>query len=221
MTKPKKIGIYGGTFNPIHFGHLRSALEVAEKCRLDKVFFVPSSLPPHKTYKDLASAADRLAMVRLGVRGNPRLGASSIEVFRGGPSYTVETLAHFRKLFGADAELFFILASDAFAEISTWRDVPGLFELAGFLVMTRPGHAMPEFSKALGPQVKGQFKRGSDGRFVHKSGHAIEPVDVTLLDISSSDIRSRIRQGLSVRYLVPESVFRYLAKRELYVRETV
>lgn len=218
MAANKRIGILGGSFNPVHTGHLRVAEEVLEIRDLDRVYLVPCHIPPHKSARDMAPAGARLHMARLATQGNRRLGVCDFEITRNTPSYTLETLGYFRKRFGRKARLFFILGADAFAEISSWYRYRSLFEAAGFIVMTRPGHDPFDLPGALGPEAAREFKPDRSGRgFVHTSGNALWPTEVTLLDISASGIRARRKKGLSIRYLVPDPVYRYIRRRGLYL----
>jgi nicotinate-nucleotide adenylyltransferase len=134
-----RLGLFGGTFNPIHIGHLRAAVEVREAFNLDKLLLIPSASPPHKNAGDIASAEDRLEMVRLAVKGTPYLEASDVELARSGLSYTIETLRYFQGHFGPGSTIHFIVGVDAFSEITTWKSYKQLFATAHFIVMTRPG----------------------------------------------------------------------------------
>jgi nicotinate-nucleotide adenylyltransferase len=215
-----RIGIFGGTFDPIHFGHLRVAEEVRERHRLDVVTFVPNRVPPHKPGLRPAPGVARLEMIRLAVRGHRAFAVSDLELRRRGPSYTIDTLAHFRHLHGDDAELVFILGTDAFAEIGSWRKPDELFTRADFVVMTRPGTRMPDPAAVLPARLAALFRRskGPDGAAIwrHASGHAIRPTPVTALDISASDIRARVARGESIRFLTPDPVVRYSRRAGLY-----
>ncbi len=212
-----RVGVFGGTFNPIHIAHLRAAEEVAEHFRLDRVLFVPSANPPHKTARDLAPASQRLAMVRMAIAGNPRFRASSLELRRRGWSYSVDTLRALRQRLGPRADLYFILGQDAFREIDTWHEYEQLFWLAHFVVTSRPPHGAKAEKSLLPVAVRSRFcylpgRRG----FVNDRGYRIHFYDVTALDISSSDIRARAARGASIRYLVPPGVRDYIARHRLY-----
>jgi nicotinate-nucleotide adenylyltransferase len=213
-----RIGVFGGTFNPIHFGHLRAAEEVAEALALDRVLLVPSAQPPHKAGGDaLAPGPVRLAWVEAACAGNPRLAASDVEVARGGASYTVDTL---RAL--ADehaARPVFIIGSDAFAELGTWREPKQLFALADFAVMARPG-TPGRLADWIPETLRGEFALDPSGeRARHRAtGGELRAVAIPALAISSSDIRARVRTGRSIRYLVPESVRRDIEASGVYSR---
>jgi nicotinate-nucleotide adenylyltransferase len=214
-----RIGVLGGTFNPIHLGHLRAAEEVAEALELDRVLLVPSAQPPHKAGGDaLAPGAMRLAWVEAACAGNPRLSACDIEIARGGASYTVDTL---RALADSNTgRLVFIIGSDAFAELGTWREPKQLFALADFAVIARPGtpgHLADWIPEAL----RGEFALDPGGdRARHRAtGGDLRAVAIPALAISSSNIRDRVRTGRSIRYLVPEAVRRDIEASRIYAVE--
>jgi nicotinate-nucleotide adenylyltransferase len=219
----RRIGIFGGTFNPIHYGHLRMAEEIAEGFALDRVYLVPSARPPHKGEMGLAAAADRLAMVRRAVRGNPRLFACDYECRQSGPSYAVATLERFRRRFPA-AELFFLIGWDAWREIATWHRWSRLFELADFVVFSRGEEKLDcgEGAAGLFPFALQALFCYEGGRCYRcRTGRRLHFVSTTRLDISSSRIRELAAAGCSLRYLVPDGVLRYLEERRLYCREPV
>jgi len=213
----RQVGIYGGTFNPIHVGHLRAAEEVAEALDLERVLFVPSALPPHKTEDPrdaIASAAQRLAWVRLAVEDNPRFAADPIEVERGGASYLVDTLRALREReadpAGGFADLVFLVGCDAFAEMGSWREPRELFRLASYAVTTRPPVRAGRLGDWLPDVVKEDVAIASDGRSGrHRSAPTwLRLVEIAGVDVSSSDVRCRLREGRTVRYLLPEAVRR-------------
>lgn len=192
-----RIGLYGGTFDPVHLGHLRAAENAREGLGLDLVVFLPSALPPHRG-APLTAAADRLAMARLATAPHPRFEAWDAELRRPGPSYTVETVAALLSERPQDAFLL-VVGADTWPEMTTWRDPERLFSLVEVAVVDRPGFSSPA---AEPPPFPG-------ARRIHRvSGPA--------LPISSTAIRERARQGLSVRYLVPDPVADYIAARRLY-----
>ena len=212
-----KIGIFCGTFYPIHWGHLRSAEEVGETYRLNRVYFVPASLPPHKRGRTTTPARDRLQMVRLAVARNPRFSVSTVELARPGLSYSIDTIREFAsKLKKADS-LYFIIGLDAFREIGTWKDFAEIFSLCNFIVTSRPGSKENDPLKGTGVAVKKlfcyDFKRKN---YRHRSGTRVHFIELTDIAISASEIRALVRQGKSIRYLVPPSVETYLQRRGLY-----
>lgn len=207
-AKPGGVGLFGGTFNPIHFGHLRAAEEVAEALGLERVLFIPCATPPHKREADgdpLASARERLAWVERALRGNPRFAVDPLEIERGGASYSVDTVRALRERLGTTP--VFLIGSDAFRELGTWRDPGALLRLAHFAVVTRPPETgtLPEWlAEPLAKEIE-WARDGRSGR--HRDGGPwLRLVAITALDISSSAIRRRLREGRSVRYLLPEDV---------------
>ncbi len=212
----ERIGLFGGTFNPIHYGHLRPAEEIYEAFQLRRVIFIPAAQPPHKKGKILASAL-RVEMVRLAIAGNPHFALSEVEVQRPGKSYSIETITHFREAFGPVAELYFILGLDAFLEIATWKEYRALFELCHFIVMTRPGVGK-NFTPGLLPvELAKNFCYDDKKRaYAHPSGFSLYPKEITALDISATKIRENLHQGRSVKYLVPPGVEAFIHTHKLY-----
>lgn len=206
-----RVGVYGGTFNPIHLGHLRAAEEVAEALALERVLFVPSAEPPHKVEEAgdrLAPAPLRLAWVRAALADNPRFAVDDIEVRRGGASYSVDTLRSLGERLAPERPVF-LIGHDAFALIGSWREPERLFELAHWAVTTRPpvvaAGRLPDW---LPPGAQEAFEMSPDGRLGRhrEAGTWVRQVEISALDISASDIRARVRDGRSVRYLLPESI---------------
>ncbi|HYA28231.1 MAG TPA: nicotinate-nucleotide adenylyltransferase [Acidobacteriota bacterium] len=212
-----KIGIFGGTFDPIHWGHLRSAEEVSETFGLDRVFFIPASIPPHKRGQTRTPARDRLNMVRLAVARNPRFAVSTIELTRPGVSYSIDTLRQFVSHLKKGDSLHFIIGLDAFREIGTWKDFREIFPLCNFIVTSRPGSKENDPLKGTGVAVKKLFCYDFRKRsYRHRSGTRIQFIELTDIAISASEIRALVRQGKSIRYLVPSAVERYIKRRGLY-----
>lgn len=212
-------GLFGGTFNPIHLGHLRAAEEMREQCGLERVIFIPAFLPPHKKAPPV-EAEHRLAMVRAAVADNPAFAVSDVELLRQGSSYTCDTIAHFQACFAGRARFVFIMGRDAFQEIETWRAYPDFFDLCDFAVMSRPGATGRGDRPGLPPDMARQFRPGAArGQFVNDAGRQVLFCDIPLLEISSSQIRARCRAGASIRYLVPPEVGRYIDRHGLYRRE--
>lgn len=205
-------GIFGGTFNPIHVGHLRAAEEIREHLDLEKIIFVPSCIPPHKELDGDVAGEKRLEIVRLSTRGNPCFEVSSYEVEHPGSSYSVRSIEHFRDVYGATP--FFILGQDAFNDISTWYESWRLFDLAHFAVMSRPGAARFPLHDVLGPPA-GRYRETGRG-YVNDAGNEIVFVDVTAYAVSSSRIRRLCRQGRSIRYLVAEDAYGYISRERIY-----
>ncbi len=187
-----RIGFFGGTFNPIHMGHLAIAQMAQETFKLDKVIFIPSHQPPHKNITALAPAKARYNMVKLAVAGNDHFEVSDVETKRIGKSYTIDTLKHFRKIYSSKAKFFFIIGGDCFSTLPKWKSIDEILKLATFIVVNRPGF----------DNVKKNIKHLT----VASPG----------IDISSSYLRQRIDSGKSVRYLVPEAIYHYIVKYRLY-----
>jgi nicotinate-nucleotide adenylyltransferase len=191
----RRIGVMGGTFDPVHHGHLSAASEVAARFSLDEVVFVPTGTPWQKSHRDVSPAEDRYLMTVIATASNPRFSVSRIDVDRPGPTYTIDTLHDLRRA-SVDAELFFITGSDALAQILGWRNADELFELAHFVGVSRPGYE---------PVDLAGFPPG-----------AVTLLEVPALAISSSDCRERVERGDPVWYLVPDGVVQYIEKRSLY-----
>ena len=218
----KKIGLFGGTFNPIHFGHLRSAEEIYESLQLDGIIFIPSAYPPHKMDDRIPSASVRGEMVRLAIAANPHFSFSEVELNRQGKSYSVETIGHFRKQFGRQTDLYFILGLDAFLEINTWKQYLDLFELCHFVVMTRPGFENFFSPEHLPVELANFFcyDKKKVG-YIHRSGYGVFPKEITALDISSTKIRENFQRGRSVKYLLPSAVEEFIFSNKLYHEKEV
>ena len=209
-----RIGLFGGTFDPVHLAHLRTAEEVREALGLDRVELVLSVRPPHKAPGTQASVEHRRRMLELAIAGDPHLQMNLSELEREGPSYSVETV-RVTQARAPDAALTFILGADAFAEIATWKDYENFLSLCDVCVISRPGAPNDELPIA----VKNAFcYEPSRGVYVHRSGRALRFLPVTGLMISASDIRRRCDEGRSIRYLVPDSVAAYVADHGLYRR---
>ncbi len=216
-TRPR-LGLFGGTFNPIHFGHLRAAEEVCEALALDRLWFVPAAQPPHKEARDLTSFEVRLAMTHLAVGDHPVMAVSDLEGRRPGKSYSVETLRLVREELGPDWELFFILGLDAMLEIRTWKAYAELFQLCHFVVLDRPGYDRRRLEELLTREVEPRFHILEDGSgFQQPAGRKVLWQRTTLMDISATGIRRLVRQGRSIRYLLPEPVRGYIIKYKLYL----
>jgi nicotinate-nucleotide adenylyltransferase len=212
-----RLGILGGTFNPIHLGHLRAAEEIGEDLDLQKIYLIPAGIPPHKTPDPLAGFSHRLEMVRLASSLSPLLEAWDIEGKRPGLSYSIETLRLFHSTFGPHLELFFIAGIDAFLEIQTWKKYRELFEYASFVVINRAGYDAQELPGFLNTLNVG-FTWDPKGRcFCHPSGNSLLQRETTVMDISASRIREMVAEGRSIRFLVPEAVREYIERVGLYL----
>ena len=212
-----RLGLFGGTFNPIHFGHLRAAVEVREAFNLDRLLLIPSAHPPHKRAVDVANAEDRLEMVRLAIEGESSLEASGVELARPGLSYTIETLRYFQGHGGPGSDIHFIVGQDAFSEITTWKSYQALFETAHFIVMTRPSSKLHSLEDFIHTHISRQYQYDPTGnRYIHPGWCTIFCLSITHLDISATRIREWIRQGRSIRFLVPDAVQDFINEKGLY-----
>jgi nicotinate-nucleotide adenylyltransferase len=210
-----RLGILGGTFDPVHLGHLRLAEEVGEGFSLDKVYLLPAASPPHKGGKTVTPFHHRFEMAKLAVEGSPLLAAFDLEARRQGLSYSIETLKQFHRLYPSHLELYFILGTDAFQEIETWKNYQDLFDYAHFVVVQRPGTPEGKMEERL-LSLGVSFRKKGANRFVAPSGHEVICMEATLMDISSTRIREKAAAGKSIRYLVPESVRCYIFNNGLY-----
>jgi nicotinate-nucleotide adenylyltransferase len=210
-----KLGILGGTFNPIHLAHLRIAEAARESAELDQVLFIPAMDPPHKPVDGAIPFQQRLAMVALAIADNPGFGISDIEARRVGKSYTVETLTALRQQ-RADDALHFIIGSDSFLELGLWHRYAELFALASLVVVARPGSLVTDPIQQLPEPVQPSFSQEGPRRLRHSSGNTIQFVEDSRLEISSSHLRSLVAAGRSLRYLVPSAVENYIAQKGLY-----
>ena len=211
-------GLFGGTFDPIHLGHLRCAAEMLEIFDLNRVLFVPASRPPHKLNAAITPFYHREQMIRLAIDGNPAFSFSDAENRRDGTSYSVETVETILEKYRLEnLELYFLLGQDAFHAIRTWRDWERLLLLCHFAVMTRPGYADPGLEAILGRETASRFAYDEKAKgFRGPTGNAIFFREVTFLDISSSVIRQRAKESRDIRYLVPDPVRQYIVKNSLY-----
>ena len=186
-----KIGILGGTFNPIHIGHLILAEEAREKLGLDKIIFVPTYLPPHKDNSDIAAADSRFAMIKLAIEGNRNFEVSDLEIKRNGRSYTIDTIREFKLKYPKD-ELYFIIGSDLLKYLNEWKDLGEIIKMVKFIVATRPGYPLEEIPSY------------------------IKTVPIRAVDVSGFEVRECIKENKSFRYLVSEAVFDYISRKGLY-----
>ena len=213
MTSATRIGILGGTFDPVHLGHVETALAAQRALGLDRVLLMPSGAPPHRQQQPFASRFHRFAMVALAVTGTRPLEASDLEIGEAGPSYTFETLERLQAIGMTAAQMFFITGADAFAEIATWNRYPRVLDMANFAVVSRPGHPATDLPERL-PALAGRMTTGA---------RASQEVSIVLVDaetpqVSSTEIRRRLEAGGSVAGLVPSAVATYIDQHRLYSR---
>ncbi len=212
------IGLFGGTFNPFHHGHIRIIEHVEQAFGLEKIYIIPSATPPHKPDTDLAPASVRYEMVRQSIAGHPRWVASDKELIRKGPSFTIDTIRAFREDLGRAVRLFLLMGSDAFLDITTWRQKDRIFEEIDIIVMLRKGWENQDVVTGFIDEhiSKGYIYDETRHCFSHKGKKSIYPCAVPRVDISSSMIRERIKQGKSVETLVPASVLTLIREKDLY-----
>lgn len=204
LQKVKRLGIMGGTFDPIHLGHLVTAEAARSEFNLDKVVFVPSGMPPHKMNSQISEKEHRYLMTVLATSANPYFEVSRAEIDRVGYSYAIDTVRYFLNIISESCELFFITGADAILEIVTWKDIEELIDNCTFIAATRPGFDLNILrNKLLNRLTDSHIKR-------------IIPLEVPAMAISSTDIRRRIRKERSIRYLLPEAVENFIIKNDLY-----
>ncbi len=212
-----KLGFLGGTFDPIHLGHLRSAEEIAEHLGLDKVYLIPSAQPPHKTADPVSDFSRRMAMTRMAANNSPRLDVLDLEGRRPGLSYSIETLRELNSLFSSSAKIYFIVGTDAFFEIKTWKSYKDLFKYADFVLVERPGFPLTQVPFMLSDLGIGASPQTGQPAFILPTGRSITLLSVTHMDISSTRIRELRSMGRSIRFLVPEAVCDYILREGLYI----
>ncbi len=197
----QRIGVIGGTFDPTHYGHVAAAEEARVRVNLEKVLFAVAALPPHKLDEEVTPVEHRLAMVQLGIFSNPDFELSRVDVDRSGPSYTVDTISILQEQWGQGTEMFFILGLDSLVEVPTWHQPERLIQLCHLVAVARPGFEVD--MRQLEDSVPGISSR-------------VEIIGMPEVDISSSDLQRRVREGLPIRYQVPEEVERYIREHRLY-----
>jgi nicotinate-nucleotide adenylyltransferase len=216
--KKERIGLFGGTFNPVHSGHLKAAEIVQKRILLDKILFIPSYLPPHKDTAEVASPSHRLKMVEIALCGFSRFIPSSIEIDAKEKSYSIITISRIKKLY-PKSWIFFILGVDAFLEIDTWKDHERLLEQCFFIVISRPGYLLDKANKILEGKYKEKMYELSKSESVKDElllSFRVLLLPLDALDIASTEIRGRIKQGDSIKGMVSEEVEIYIRKNRLY-----
>jgi len=219
MSADTRVGLLGGTLDPIHLGHLETASAARRALHLDCVYVLPSNVPPHRSQQPAASSHHRFAMTALAVNGVEALRASDIELAAPGPSFTADTLTRFSQITGLGvSQIFFITGADAFAEIETWYRYPDVLDLANFIVVSRPGFAVDSLRDRLPALARRMFDVGTTSSEERAArSHTIFLVNATTPDVSSSDIRQRLMARRSITGLVPATVERHIPQHGLYV----
>lgn len=214
-----RLGIFGGSFNPVHSGHIKAAQEVIARLGLARVVFVPASVPPHKETIGLLRAEDRARMIELAIQSDPRLECSDVELRRAAPSYTIDTLRHFAEG-SPGTELYFILGSDLLGTLDTWKDWEDLFTLATLVVIARPGEG---WSGELPLALRDRFRyyEGSEGAQIYRdmNSHCLILLEIEGVEVSSTEIRARLAHGEGLEGLVPGAVEEYIKSRGLIAKE--
>ena len=220
-----RFGLFGGTFNPIHLGHLRAALEVKEGFELEEIFLIPAALPPHKLPGEVVDAGDRLHMLNLALEDTTGLSVSDVELKRSGPSYTIDTVTHFKRALPEKSQIYLVMGLDAFLEIDSWKSYEALLEKVPIIVMNRPEtdrrlssvgwERMDDYLKS---SISGDYKFSQlRSCYLAADKQPIYIFEVTALDISSTRIRSLIKEGRSIGYLVPRKAAEFINSRGLYL----
>jgi nicotinate-nucleotide adenylyltransferase len=220
MTYGSRIGILGGTFDPVHLGHVETAVAAQRALGLDTVLVMPSGTPPHRQQPPQASRFHRFAMAALAVNGIPHLAVSDLEIGEAGPSYTFDTLTRLHASGLKESQIFFITGADAFAEIESWSRYPDVLDMAHFVVVSRPGYPARLVADTVPSLAHRLHPRARDGSSAIASAHELDiyVVDAPTPDISSTDVRRRLIAGESIEGVVPEAVRIYIAQHGLYSR---
>jgi len=218
---PRRWGILGGTFDPVHLGHLRIAEEASEALGFDCFLFVPAADPPHKPNKQITSFEHRWQMLEMALSNNPKFQLSDLEQKAFGKSYTVVTLTRLLETFSEETDLYFLVGMDSFLELDTWWHYRELFKLARIVVVQRPGYPEQKMEEFLRQKISADYKRDDEtGVFTHPYLLPIHPMENTYMGISSTQIRRLVSEGRSIRYLVPDDVMSYIRKNNHYKAET-
>lgn len=214
---PRRLGILGGTFDPVHLGHLRIAEEASELLGFSRFVFIPAADPPHKAGQCITPFEHRWKMLQSAVRGNSRFELSDLEQKSSGKSYTVVTLTRLTETIPADTQLYFLVGLDSFMEVDTWWHYRELFELARMVVGRRPGYPEALLQEFIRKKISAGYAWDDQtSAFIHPRFLPIHLIENTCMGISSTQIRRLVREGRSIRYLVPDDVMSYIAKSILY-----
>lgn len=211
-----RYGVFGGTFDPPHYGHLRAAEVAREGLQLDEVMFVPAARPPHKSTVSIAACRHRVAMLRAAISGNDDFAVSTLEIDRDGPSYTIDTLDRLSVLY-PERNPFFIIGSDAFADLHTWKQWQRLLGAHRLIVLARPGSSLAVATQVIPSEMKSQIWTSPFGD-LSDAQPGVYVIEAPLLRVSATAIRQRVGEARSIRYLVPAAVERYIDEQRLYRR---
>lgn len=218
----KKIGLFGGSFNPIHLGHLKAAEELIELIPLDKVIFIPTSIHPQRKLNNMIGVDDRLRILELSIEDNPNFEISKIEIEREGPSYTIDTLKEYKNE-NPKIDMYFILGNELFESIDSWKDYRELFQYSNFLVIARPGEKYNNIDEVIPLELKNDFRYSFRENkcvyYEHKSSKMLIFAEIIGIKVSSTMIRELIKKNMSIKYLVHERVEQYIKSNNLYMEE--
>ena len=219
--KQNKVGLFGGTFDPILYGHLRAAEEITQILNLSKIYFIPSAIPPHKEENNITPAHARLQMLKLAIEGNQHFDILEYELEKQTPSYTVDTLEYLSSEH-PDLEFYFIVGNELFNHIDTWKNYKRLFELCNFAVITRPGFSDVDSSR-IPLELKDDFRYHNSIEnvisYTNNNSRDIVFTEIRGIEISSTDIRNSVRSTKSIKYLVPDKVEKFITSEKLYTEE--
>lgn len=222
MDNLKKIGLFGGCFNPVHIGHLRAAEEIKDILFLDKIVFIPTFIHPQKKKKGMVEAKHRFKMLKLATEDNSNFEVSNVELKRGGPSYSIDTLRHLYKTL-KNKDLYFILGTENFSRITTWKDYEQLFEYSNFTVIARPGVRFKDFGSLIPFEIRDYFRysnsNGESVFFQHRNGNQLIFVKIRGINLSSTKVRELVKGKKSIRYFVPDKLLEYIISNNLFMEE--
>lgn len=210
----RKIGLFGGTFDPVHYGHLAVARSALDKLSFETLYFIPAASPPHKPDQLITPFRHRVVMLQLALRDEPRFVVSEVEGERNGPSYTVDTLVQFQHDLGPDADFFFIIGLDAFADITSWNRYNELLDKTSFVVIDRPFYGCRSVTRVIAEDLPA-YRQERERVWCRADGKRIYSLEMEPVDVSSSLVRERLRRGIAVDDMIPEAVLEYLRRNHL------
>lgn len=220
MESRKSIGLFGGTFDPIHNGHLKAAKEIVERLQLDHLYFIPAYISPHKTDLGVTSSHHRLEMIKRAIQGMPKFSVSEYELNKKEVSFSIEMIKHYKGLLPARTDLYFIVGTDAFLGISTWKQVDEIFANCNLIVVSRPGYKLKPFDQILkNPKLFKEFVTVKEGEeYKHYTGHRVYLFQLSSIDISSTELRKKIAAAESFASYLPPLVVDYIRANSLYLK---
>lgn len=221
MTPYKKVGLFGGTFDPIHYGHLKAANDISTKLNVDHIYFIPAYIPPHKTDLGITSSHHRLEMVKRAIQGREKFSVSEYELNKKEVSFSIETITHYKNILPNETELYFIVGMDAFLGISTWKKADEIFANCNMIVVSRPGYKLKPLDQIIrNPKLFLEFEIIKEGEeYKHYTGHRIYLFQLGSIDISSTELRKRIAEGKPFTSYLPDAVITYIRANSLYQKD--